>query len=284
MKNILRLAAVAILAAAPLAAMASEATFERTLKVSGQANLSIATGAGSIHVTEGAVNQIHILGHVTASNGFWGGKDAEERIKRIVDNPPIEQSGNIIRIGKQKSDAMHNVSISYEIQAPSGALLDASTGSGNLTIDGSFVNPRLATGSGSIHSHGVTGSFNLETGSGNIESDFAGTGDGKVATGSGSIKLHGVQGGLHATTGSGSIDVSGKPLANWKITTGSGSITVDSWKANFTLEASSGSGSITTDVPLTVEGTVSKHHVQGKVNGGGPTVHLSTGSGSIHIR
>jgi hypothetical protein len=282
MKIFLGMTTLAIFVTAPLAAKATEASFERTLKVTGQANLSVATGAGSIHVTEGAGNQIHILGRVTTNN-FWGGNEATEHIRQIVDNPPIEQSGNIIHIGRQKSDALRNISISYEIQTPPGTFLDASTGSGSLTIEGSFVNPRLSTGSGSIYAHGVTGNFSLETGSGKIESDFIGAGDGKVETGSGSIRLHNVQGGLRATTGSGSIEISGKPLADWKIETGSGSITLDAGKAAFTLDAESGSGSITTDLPLAVRGTISRHRVEGKANGGGPTVRLETGSGSIHI-
>jgi hypothetical protein len=31
------------------------------------------------------------------------------------------------------------------------------------------------------------------------------------------------------------------------------------------------------------QGTLGKHHVEGKIGGGGPMVHIETGSGGIHI-
>jgi hypothetical protein len=32
-----------------------------------------------------------------------------------------------------------------------------------------------------------------------------------------------------------------------------------------------------------VQGSVEKHHITGKINGGGPTVRVETGSGDIRI-
>ena len=34
---------------------------------------------------------------------------------------------------------------------------------------------------------------------------------------------------------------------------------------------------------MTTQGTTSRHHVMGKINGGGPTVKIETGSGSIRV-
>ena len=128
MKHLLVAAAALALAAVP--ALASEATFEKTLSVSGRVELSVSTGSGNIHITHGGGNQVHIFGRVKSN---WGG--SEERVREIAAHPPIEQTGNIIRIGGHHEN-LHNISIDYEIQAPEDAFLDAGSGSGDIRVEG----------------------------------------------------------------------------------------------------------------------------------------------------
>jgi hypothetical protein len=279
MKHLL-LAATALIASAAwmtTSASASEATFQRNLTVNGRVDLNISTGSGYIHLTHGAGNQIHIFGRVHSS---WGGSD--EQVKQIAANPPIEQTGNIVRIGAHHEN-LHNISIDYEIQAPPNAYLNAATGSGDVTDDGVGENAKLNTGSGSIHATGLHGSFSVETGSGNIYAEQAGDGEIKATTGSGSIELRNLHGGLKAETGSGSIKAEGVPAAPWKLETGSGSIEIWTGAAGITLDAETGSGSVHTDREMTTQGSINRHHVSGKINGGGPMVKIETGSGSIRI-
>ncbi len=258
-------------------ALATEATFERNLTLNGKVDLTIATGAGSIHITPGSGNQIHIFGRVKSG---WGADD--DRVKQIADNPPIEQTGNIVRIGTRHEN-LHNISIDYEIQAPADAMLNAASGSGEVTDTGVGVNAKLSTGSGSIHASGLRGGFNLDTGSGSIYADQVGDGDVKAETGSGSIELRNLHGALKAQTGSGGIKVGGTPSESWKLETGSGSIELWTGTAAFTLDAETGSGSVHSDREMTTTGTENHHHISGKVSGGGPEVRVQTGSGSIRI-
>jgi len=69
----------------------------------------------------------------------------------------------------------------------------------------------------------------------------------------------------------------------WKLETGSGNVEIWTGNAALTLDAETGSGSITTDREITAQGTLGKHHMIGKISGGGPTVKIETGSGSIRI-
>src|ERR1035437_89163 len=174
MKKLLLAAAALGLAALP--ALASEYPFERTVTVSGQVQLSVSTGAGNIHLTRGAGNQVHIFGKVKFG---WGG--SEERAKEIAAHPPIEQTGNIVRIGGHHEN-LQNISIDYEIQAPENALLEAGSGSGNITVEGVGENAKLSTGSGNIHATGLHGGFTAETGSGDVYAEQTGTGDVKAHT------------------------------------------------------------------------------------------------------
>lgn len=277
MKHGFTVAALAALAVAALPALASEANFERNLSVNGRVELTVSTGSGHIHITRGSGNEVHISGHVKSG---WG--ENEQRVHDIAANPPIEQTGNIIRIGTHHEN-WHNISIDYDIQAPADAFLEGSSGSGDINDDGVGENAKLNTGSGSIHATGLHGAFKVETGSGDIYAEQTGEGDVRAQTGSGRIELKEIHGALHAGTGSGDIKITGSPSGDWKLETGSGG--VEFWPGNtgFTLDASTGSGSVHTDHEMTVQGSFDKHHITGKVNGGGPTVRIETGSGDVRI-
>jgi putative adhesin len=271
-------AATAVLMLAALPALASEATFERNLSVNGRVDLAISTGSGYIHLTRGAGNQVHIVGRVHSG---WGDSN-DARVHEIAANPPIEQTGNIVRVGTHHEN-WHNISIDYDIQAPADSFLEAGSGSGDIKVDGVGENAKLSTGSGSIHATGLHGGFTLNTGSGDIYAEQNGEGDVKAQTGSGSIELRNLHGGLRAGTGSGEIKVAGSPAMDWKLETGSGSIEFWPGTTGFTLDASTGSGSVRTDQEMAVQGSFDKHHITGKVHGGGPTVRIETGSGDIRI-
>jgi hypothetical protein len=274
------IAVAAALSLAALPALASEATFERNLQVSGRVELSVSTGSGNIHLTHGSGTQVHIFGRVKSGN--WVTVGGEEKVREIAANPPIEQTGNIIRIGKNHEN-LHNISIDYEIQAPEDAFLDANSGSGDVTDDGVGENAKLGTGSGNIHATGLKGAFSVNTGSGNIFAEQSGPGDVKAQTGSGNIELRDLHGSLRAGTGSGDIKIGGDPAGDWKLETGSGNIEFWPGNAGLTLDASTGSGTVHSDHEMTVQGSFDHHHITGKINGGGPTVRIQTGSGDVRI-
>jgi DUF4097 and DUF4098 domain-containing protein YvlB len=275
MKHLILATAALALAAVP--ALATEQTFERTLSVSGRLELTVGTGSGNIHLTHGSSGQLHIVGRVKSN---WGGSD--EKVREIASNPPIEQTGNIVRIGARHENLSH-ISIDYEIEAPADAYLEASSGSGDVKDEGVGENAKLSTGSGNIHATGLHGGFAVSTGSGDIYAEQSAGGDVKAGTGSGNIELRDLHGALKAETGSGNIKVGGAPSAGWKLETGSGNVELWVGDAPLTLDAESGSGGIHTDREMLTQGSNNRHHVTGKLNGGGPTVRVETGSGDIRV-
>jgi len=287
----------------PAVALAAERSFDRTLTVNGPVTLHVSTGAGYIHVSPGSDSQVHIVGHVKSSNSWWGGGSSDDAVSKVASNPPINQAGNIIRVGEGSDDSMRHVSIDYEITTPANTMLTAESGSGDLQLSnlngtvrahtgsGSIradklgAGSRLETGSGSIEATNLMGSTTLQTGSGEVQAELGSAGDVVAGTGSGSIKLTNVQGAIKAETGSGSLEISGQPTSPWKLETGSGDVSLQvGGNARFTLDAQTGSGSVKTDLPLTMRGSLDKHHVTGTVNGGGPTIKAETGSGDIRIQ
>jgi hypothetical protein len=301
-----RKAAAGILVAMSMclpAAWAAEKSFDRTLTVNGPVTLHVSTGSGYIHVSSGSDNQVHIVGHVKSGGNSWWNGSSDDAVGRVSENPPINQAGNIIRIGETRDDSMRHVNIDYEITTPANTMLVAESGSGDLQLSnlngtvqahtgsGSIhadklgAGSKLDTGSGSIEASNLMGSSTLQTGSGEISAGLGAAGDVVAGTGSGTIKLTGVQGAVKAETGSGSLEIGGQPTSPWKLETGSGDINLRVGSgARFTLDAQTGSGSVKTDLPLTMRGSLDKHHVTGTVNGGGPTIKAETGSGDIRIQ
>jgi Putative adhesin len=303
--NLSRKVVTCILAGVCLpAAFAAEKSFDRTLTVNGPVTLHVSTGSGYIHVSPGSDSQVHIIGHVKSGNSWWGGGSSDDAVAKVAANPPIDQAGNIIRVGDEHgNDFFRHASIDYEITTPPNTMLSAESGSGDLQLSnlngtvrghtgsGSIradklgSGSKLDTGSGTIEATNLMGSSTLETGSGEIRAQLASAGDVVASTGSGSINLTNVQGAVKAETGSGTLEISGQPTSPWKLETGSGDITMRlGSSAHFTLDAETGSGSVKSDPPLTLRGPIDKHHVIGTVNGGGPTIKAETGSGDIHIQ
>jgi hypothetical protein len=326
-RNISRILLLLAMVATPALLFArAEGTFDRTLKVTGPVDMEVNTGSGNITVRPGGAGtvQVHAIVKVGENMSSWfgsGGND-QEKLQRIIQNPPIEQNGNIIKIGRiDDPELRRNISISYEINTPSDTRLTAKSGSGDQTING-IAGPlqsatgsgnlrlsdigaevRASTGSGDVTVTGTKGALHVSTGSGNIRGDRVGgaidasTGSGDVrleqvaagnvhvSTGSGNAELHGIKGTLVVGTGSGDVRADGEPTGDWKVETGSGNVTLQlPGNAGFDLYARSSSGRITVDHPLTTQGTMNKKEVRGKVRGGGYMVEARTGSGDIDIR
>ena len=302
---------------------AAEGSFQRSLKVSGPVDLDIETGSGNIEIRTGSSDQVQITGHIRANTWFGGSSgDAADKVKRIDSNPPIQQSGNDIRIGHIDDPSLRrNISISYELVVPADTRLRSRTGSGNQnavglrgsvdlqTGSGNVVfsnientvraesgsgnieadhvngNVRAKSGSGDIRISGLSGGLDAESGSGNITMAQASAGSVRASTGSGDVTLSGIRGSLEANTGSGTLHAEGDPKGAWRLHTGSGSVRVRfPSQASYDLYAHTGSGGISVGPPITVQGSVNKHEMRGKVGGGGVPVELETGSGEIEIQ
>ena len=316
-------AAVCVALSLPASAQGPEGAFERTLTVAGSVDLEVQSGSGSIRVEPGAAGSVRVAARLKAGNSWLAGSDVEKRIRQIEQNPPIEQQGNVLRIGRfADSDLARNISISYEITVPAATKLAASTGSGSIVIGAISGPAEIKSGSGSVTVGRVGGSVSATTGSGSIKVDGAtgleastgsgsisaasvagptkatsgsgsitiaqsGKGDVDVSASSGGITLAGVDGAARVRSSSGSIKIDGRPSGAWSLHVSSGGITMTvPPDAAFDLDARTNSGSIDSAHPVTMEvtGKVDKRRIAGKVRGGGPLVELSCSSGSIRIR
>jgi len=297
-------------------------TFDRNFTVSGPVQLNLDNGSGSVSIRSGASDKVVIHARVSASNDWFGG-NSEEQARKVMQNPPVEQDGNTVRIYRpEPRDMFNHVSIAYEITVPQesainsatgsgsqrienvkglltvksgsgsltmsdiGSQIEATTGSGSITLDSISGPAKVQTGSGSVKADGIGGAFRARTGSGGIDVRQSASGDVDAQTGSGHITIENVTGGVTAHAGSGSIRIEGRPTSEWDVHSGSGSIDVRvGGDTGLDLYARTSSGSVSVDSPITMEGgTINRHEVRGKIRGGGTRLEATTGSGSIHIQ
>ncbi|MEY2414135.1 MAG: hypothetical protein QOD84_2741, partial [Acidobacteriaceae bacterium] len=184
----------------PLAVAYAEGSFQRSLQVNGPVTLDVATGSGNVQVRTGSSSRVEITGRIKARE--WFGGNAEEKIKRLEANPPIQQSGNDIHIGPvDDSELMRNISISYELIVPVETRLHSHSGSGNLTIEGIQGPVEADSGSGNVEIKNVAETVRADTGSGDVEIDHV-KGNVHSKTGSGWIHATDVAGGFEGSTGS----------------------------------------------------------------------------------
>jgi DUF4097 and DUF4098 domain-containing protein YvlB len=309
------------LVALPLQA-ATTGHFERTLQVTGQVELEVTSGSGNITVHQGGNGSVYVSAKIHANTGSWlFGGNVEERIHKIEQNPPVVQQGNRITIGRiEDRDLTRNISIDYDLTVPAQTRLNsqtgsgdqsitglqepvtAHTGSGNITVENVTADTRVSsgsgdlklnsikgivscdTGSGNIRAQNIAGDIITNAGSGNIEVQQTAPGSIKAETGSGNIKLYGIRGSLRAQAGSGNIRAEGEPTSDWRLEAGSGNITLKiPPQANFNIDARTSSGSLTLHHEVTMQGSLVKNHIQGRVGKGGALLDVHTGSGDIEV-
>ena len=288
-------------------ALGASGSFEESLSVNEPLVLDVSTGSGSIKITTSDSGRAEIKGQIKVGGGWFfsrrSSSEKQEMVDQLESNPPVSLVDGRLEVGHIKDKAYkHNVSISYEIVVPPGTEVVSHTGSGSQTITG-VAGPVYArtgsgsvtlteiggavnahTGSGSIRANEIAGAFEAHTGSGRVWLTQIAPGDVVVTTGSGGSELHGVVGALRVKAGSGRVEVDGQQIGNWNVDTGSGSVRISlPDDAAFELDARTGSGGISIDHPLTVQGKISKKHLRGEVRGGGDQLTIETGSGGINI-
>jgi len=310
---------VAALQAAGSSALSQRLPVQKSFDAAGITTLDVSTIRGKINVVSGETDRIEVGGAVTIRIGIDVPENPLQIAQRIAANPPIERVGDTVRL-RPPADARDRkaVTVNYDVRVPAntkivsvsdsgettiagvtgavdvrthsgaialqriGGATTISTGSGAVLVEGTKAPLIVSTSSSAFTGRALGGNLHVRTMSGAVNAGFEGPGDVDVETGSSAIQLRGVRGALTAATRSGRVTIEGKPDRQWAVSTGSSGIDVDVASPPLMLDATTGSGSVRVD-GATVNGTVSKRAVNGAIGSGGPTVRVSTRSGSIRI-
>jgi Putative adhesin len=275
--------ALAALFAAGAAAPVRADDWSKTYQISSRADLHVTTDDGDVNVTPSDQKQIDAK--VTTVGYKIGPSDV--RIEESQNGDHVTLAVRMPHMSWSFWGGSHNRSIHVELRVPRDLEIEVKTGDGNVTSQAVAGHIYFDTGDGNITATGLKGEIHLHSGDGHIE---AGGLDGslRVDTGDGHVNIRGRFDSLDVNTGDGSIEAeaaSGSKVSSpWAIKTGDGHINLriaSDLKAD--LSAHTGDGSITLDFPITVSGSLSHSSVNGKLNGGGGELRLTSGDGSIHL-
>jgi len=202
-------------------------------------------------------------------------------------------SGSVEAVQIVGSVRLHSSSGSVRAEdvASGDADLSTSSGSARLLRASEMGQCKLHTASGSVTAEDVEAdSVSLHTASGGVRLTNARARTVSLSTSSGGIRaenLHGTQ--VEANSPSGNISVAFSPSAPGEITAdlkaSSGNITLVA-PPDFAgrIELSASSGSVHTDLPISVKGKIRKGHVSGTTGQGSGSISIHTSSGSIRVK
>jgi len=273
----------------------------KSYTVAGRANVHVETNDGSVRVTSGDSKQVEFrveyqgyeLGRNLTVDSRQDG-DKVELIARITGHWGISLGWG------HNSRRLH-----IEVRMPQQGDLQVHTGDGAVEASGLSGNLTIDTRDGSVKASSLSGTVDLHTGDGSITVDTL-KGDIRLRTGDGGIEARDLDGKVEADSGDGHIRMTGrfealnvktgdgsvntqvlpgsKMATSWTLRTGDGSVDI-ALPADFQadINATTGDGHISLGVPVTVEGTFSRSEMRGKMNGGGQTLTIHTGDGSIRL-
>ena len=305
--------ALSLLAWLPVLA---ETRVEKNLKLDAGGKLLIDSDLGSVSVTGRSGSGAHIV--MTSKND-----DFQERYDVSMTELPGEVKVTVKKKKDLTSwlSWMKSEGVRFEIEVPTRTLTTVNTGGGHVTLKDLEGNSSIDTSGGHIEVTDLKGDVSADTSGGHIMLKTI-TGDAKVDTSGGHIEVDGVTGTLfgdtsgghitvsgvggdiHVETSGGSIEISGAQgrveadtsgghvevafakgnAKGGKIESSGGGITVVlDPDVNLNIDASSGGGRVTTDIPIKVVGKTGGSSLRGTLGNGGATLTVYTSGGGVKI-
>ncbi len=231
---------------------ADSKTVDKTLPLPSTGSVSIETHNGSVTVNTWDRPEIQIHAVIEMNSGF-GSSDADRR--RFSDTRVnIIGSGDTVSIKSEYPPSNWtngaNPEIHYTISAPRTARWSVRTHNSRVAVHDLHAALSVTTHNGQIDVSGLAGALDLDTHNGQVRVQFA------SLTGASSVDTH-----------DGDVELV-MPAAS-----------------RFNLQTSAHNGRVQSDFAVTTR-TIGRRdaHVDGAVNGGGPTLRLTTHNGNFRLR
>ncbi len=320
MKKLVFITLALLFSTSSLFAQNFDYSFKENFKVSGQAQLKLKTSDGFIHVNPHDGNTIEVFFIVKRNNHFirMDRDELEHELDLLID-----QSGNRIEVSVRHRNQNWNnwrnrIDVSFEVFAPRNTMADLRTSDGNIDIGGFIGDQVCKTSDGNIEVYDIDGSIYAHTSDGNIKARKI-TGDTELRTSDGDIRAFSINGYSTFKTSDGDIymeNIAGDILVGTsdgsiefheisgsiKGSTSDGNIRgeIDHLSRELKLGTSDGNIDVTipSDLGLNLylkgekvytqlhdfSGSSGKHKIDGRVNGGGIPVTLTTSDGSVSLK
>lgn len=236
-----------------------EEPFSQTIALKEPGSFSLSNINGSITVTSSPAMEVVIRATKYAR---WRKEDLN---KIRIDVVSGEKSVIVDTIHEKRN---LQVRVDHEISVPENMALElVKTVNGRVNLNGKFERAQLRTTNGSITARGDVAWLEAATTNGSLDIiNLKGKISLKTTNGSIKLELEEIAADLEARTTNGSISIR---LKN---------------QPNGYFSARTTNGSVRVDFPVTVEGSLSRRRVEGRMGSGqGPRIELQTTNGSISL-
>lgn len=226
------------------------------------------THNGAIAVTGAETANCEVTANIVSRG--WSEEDAREIAEKTI--VCFERAGNklVLKINKPRLKGNKSVRVNISATVPNETSLELLTHNGALTIAGINGNVNGGTHNGKVKAKQVCGSTKLNTHNGGILCEE-------------------ISGDLHLTTHNGAVkafySADSPAVCNVSMVTHNGGIVFVSPPGfSAAVQASTHNGSINTELPIMVKGTINKRKLNGIIGSGQGNLNLRTHNGSINIK
>ncbi|HZT33844.1 MAG TPA: DUF4097 family beta strand repeat-containing protein [Bryobacteraceae bacterium] len=193
------------------------------------------------------------------------------KVPRRTQLERIVSSNGSLRVNGIEGDGRLKTSNAAVRAADLHGNLDVQTSNGAIDLQGLEGAATLHTSNGHIHAEDVRGSVDASTSNGGVNVRVA------HSSGARPVKIETSNGGVDLT-------LDGPLQSDVRVSTSNGGITVRLPQSiNARLIASTTNNSINSEFEVKTQGTVSKHHLEGTIGSGGPSIDISTNNGGIRL-
>jgi len=236
--------------------------FQKVLPLSAQGTFSLKNVNGAVTVSTWKEEKVEIKALKKTNK-------AEENLQKVkIEVTAAADSVSVDTVYPKLGNTA--VSVDYEIKVPEGVNISGiSSVNGSVDITGPFGQVSAETTNGQIRLENASGDMKLGTTNGDMKAiNIRGRIDAGTTNGSITLELMKLEGEVRAETTNGGIMLRLSAAEN----------------INAVLEAETVNGSISFDVPVTLQSmNKSRHHLRGQIGAGGPKISLETVNGSIRL-
>jgi len=276
--------AIVAVAAVALSALAARAgawpmqtqTDTKTYDVDSDAQIAVDATDADVTIKGWNSGKVEVVTKKTA----WSSDDFA-RIDSTVD-----ATSDHVSVSENSRTDCSNCGVSYELRVPAGAHVTVSTASGDVDVRGIAGPVHIDASSGDLEIHDIGGQVYAKTRSGDISMSNVAS---PVAAydSSGDISAENLTDDTSLVSDSGSVDAAFDSMAHVhqvRIKCGSGDVSISVPRgAGFTIDASTSSGSMDSNLRLPIQQRDSGATVHAQVGSGGAAVQLETASGDIQV-
>jgi len=266
---------------------------EETLAAKAGGSVEVDNASGAIRVTGWDEPEVRLvvtksLDRYTGWSAWltgpaWTEEDIRASMELVLADARWVGDTLMIDIDAPEGRWPEGLTVDVELRVPRATPLALNTDNGAIDVDGVDARVEAGSANGAITMNGIGGWAEADTANGEIRLEGIG-GYAKARTTNGAITCRGAAGSIDLETANGAIEAVHAGSEAVRCSTGNGAIRVALAETHgHALSMRTQTGQVRCDAPLDAGARVESSSLEATVRGGGPTIELRSGNGSIEL-